>query len=292
MDFNRLKDEYYRLCSTMVIRPERRVAVDRVAQRIVENRKRYEAVEQETGVPWYVVGVIHNLEAGGRWDRHLHNGDPLTARTVQVPRGRPKAGSPPFEWDESAKDAIEFDGLNKVEKWDLPRICYELEKYNGWGYQRKGVPSPYLWSFTNHYSRGKYVADGRYDPSAVSAQAGAMALIRRIDELCPDVNLQADEPDPATEFVRHRVDRDPPASMATSSEGNTAVAVGGVSTTGMAMEVSAASAKVASAKTPTFMDLVWALLSSPTFLICAFTTLGAAFLWFRRAARLRMERGL
>lgn len=292
MNFDSLKDEYARLYETMIIRPERRVAVDRAAQRIVEHRKRYEDVERETSVPWYVIGVIHNLEAGGRWDRHLHNGDPLSARTVQVPRGRPRTGSPPFEWDASAKDAIEFDGLNKVEQWTLPRICYELEKFNGFGYQRRNVPSPYLWSFTNHYSRGKYVADGKWDGSAVSAQAGAMALIKRIDELCPDVDLQTVEPDPATEFVRHRIDRDPPASMALSSEGNTAVAVGGVSTTGMAMEVSAASAKVAATKTPTFMDLLWALLSSPTFLICAFTTLGAAFLWFRRAARLRMERGL
>jgi len=35
---------------------------------------------------------------------HLHNGDPLTARTVNVPKGRPKTGQPPFAWGISAKD--------------------------------------------------------------------------------------------------------------------------------------------------------------------------------------------
>ena len=48
------------------------------------------------------------------------------------------------------------------------QTLYELERYNGFGYRdrRPQVLSPYLWSFSNHYSRGKYVADGRFsDPS-------------------------------------------------------------------------------------------------------------------------------
>ena len=46
-----------------------------------------------------------------------------------------------------------------------------------------GVPSPYLWSGTNVYTRGKFVRDGVYDPNAVSAQIGAVALLKRMAAL-------------------------------------------------------------------------------------------------------------
>lgn len=289
MKFETLRDDYARLYATMEVRPERKVAIDKAATRIIAHREQYEDVQKSTGVPWYVVGIIHHLESGGDWATHLHNGDPLSARTVQKPRGRPSAGKPPFSWEVSACDALNYDELDAVEEWSLPRMAYSFEKYNGFGSRNRGVRSAYLWSFTYHHDRGKYIEDGKWSATEVSAQAGAMPILRRIDELCTDVDLNIIEPDPAREFVRNQPERAPPSSMATSSEGNTAVAVGGVSTTGMAMEVSAASAKVAAAKTPTFMDLLWALLSSPTFLVCAFTTAGAAYLWMRRAARLKSE---
>ena len=46
------------------------------------------------------------------------------------------------------------------------------------GYKKKGVPNPYLWSFTTEYIKGKYVADGRYDPNAVSKQPGVAAIMK------------------------------------------------------------------------------------------------------------------
>jgi peptidoglycan hydrolase-like protein with peptidoglycan-binding domain len=45
------------------------------------------------------------------------------------------------------------------------------------------VKSPYLWSFSNIYSSGKYVADGRFSASAVDQQCGAMPVLKRIMEL-------------------------------------------------------------------------------------------------------------
>ena len=44
------------------------------------------------------------------------------------------------------------------------------------------MPSPYLWSFSTHYARGKYVADGKWSPTAVSAQCGVAVLLRRLAE--------------------------------------------------------------------------------------------------------------
>ncbi|MGH7884097.1 MAG: hypothetical protein ACRENO_00220, partial [Thermodesulfobacteriota bacterium] len=44
------------------------------------------------------------------------------------------------------------------------------------------VLSPYLWSCSNHYSSGKYIADGTWSDTAVSKQIGAAVLIRRLEQ--------------------------------------------------------------------------------------------------------------
>jgi lysozyme family protein len=129
-----------------------------------------------------VVGIIHSLEASCDFTRHLHNGDPLTARTTHVPAGRPRTGRPPFTWEASAIDALTLQGFASWKDWSVAGTLYKLEAYNGFGYRdhHRTVPSPYLWSFSNHYTRGKYVADGRFSPTAVSQQCGAAVLLRRL----------------------------------------------------------------------------------------------------------------
>ena len=45
---------------------------------------------------WFVIAAIHGLEASFNFRAHFHNGDfPLTARTRQVPAGRPAVWLPP-----------------------------------------------------------------------------------------------------------------------------------------------------------------------------------------------------
>jgi lysozyme family protein len=46
-------------------------------------------VREDLGIPWGFVAVIHNMEASLDFTKHLHNGDPLTSKTVQVPVARP-----------------------------------------------------------------------------------------------------------------------------------------------------------------------------------------------------------
>lgn len=170
--------EQYRDCK---IKPDKLSAVQAEAARIKSNEKRYRAVAANFDVlPWWVVGIIHSMECGLDFTKHLHNGDPLKARTWQVPKGRPKCGFPPFTWEESAIDAIEYDGLDKCRDWTPGSALENFENYNGTGYRRKGVPSPYLWSFTDQYHSGKYVADGKYDPQSVSKQCGAAALMKAL----------------------------------------------------------------------------------------------------------------
>src|SRR5262249_8720937 len=119
---------------------------------------------------------------------HLHNGDSLKARTYDVPAGRPRRGNPPFAWDASAIDALIMapHELQKVKAWSVERILYESEKYNGWGYLKRGN-SPYLWSWTSEYHGGKYVRDGVYDPNHWDEQAGCVALLRELAALEPAV---------------------------------------------------------------------------------------------------------
>jgi lysozyme family protein len=174
-----LRDEYLALWSSMAIRPERMASVDARVQRIIANKTRYRSVADPLGVPWYVVGIVHSLEGGG-FSAHLHNGDPLTARTTHVPAGRPTTGNPPFTWEESATDALRSRGWSASTDWSIPGTLYQLEKYNGFGYRPLGIATPYLWSFSNHYTRGKFTSDGQFNANAVSAQAGGAAILRRL----------------------------------------------------------------------------------------------------------------
>ena len=179
-----LRAEYQRLFDTCQIRPERHAEADLVATRLLAGKARYDAVSVVTGVPAVAVGLLHQMECGGSFKGHLHNGDPLTARTVRVPAGRPKAGQPPFAWEDSAADALTFDGFAAWRDWSPATLLYCMERYNGWGYRahHPEVLSPYLWSGSNHYRCGKYVQDGLWSATAVSKQIGAGILLRRLAE--------------------------------------------------------------------------------------------------------------
>lgn len=177
-----LRPEYARLWAGMSVRSDKLQAIDATARKILSTKGRYEAVEAKSGVPWYVIALIHAMESDLDFSTHLHNGDPLSARTRQVPKGRPETGVPPFIWEVSAADALDYDNFEDVSVWTIERIAYQLEGYNGWGYRRNHatVLSPYLWSCSAHYSRGKYASDGKWDADLVSEQIGAMVLLKRL----------------------------------------------------------------------------------------------------------------
>ena len=175
-----LRQQYQNLFDTCVIDPKHADDVNQAIARILPRQARYQAVADPLGIPWYFVALVHNLECSLNFNSHLHNGDPLTARTVHIPPGRPLKGRPPFTWEQSANDALKLRGLASLSDWSLPAVLYRLEGYNGYGYRllRPPINSPYLWSFSNHYVRGKFVADGRFNPSAVSDQCGTAVLLR------------------------------------------------------------------------------------------------------------------
>jgi lysozyme family protein len=136
-------------------------------------------------MPWEIVAVTHMKEASFRMNAHLHNGDPLTARTVQVPKGRIPGVKPPYTFTQSAKDAITYhaDGLGidlGRYKWDEVNALFWLETYNGFGYRNRGINSPYLYSYTNLYSKGLFYADRKFSSTKVSKSPGCVPVLKAL----------------------------------------------------------------------------------------------------------------
>ena len=180
--FADLRDEYTQMFDRCRLRPEFASNVEFYVSRLARFKAVYQQLGDSLGIPWVFIGVVHGMECGFNFGTHLHNGDPLTARTVRVPKGRPTSGEPPFTWIASARDALELEGLAQAADWSLPMLLYRLEAYNGFGYRPRRVPTPYLWSFSNLYTSGKFVADGVFDAGAVSRQCGAAVMLRVLQE--------------------------------------------------------------------------------------------------------------
>jgi lysozyme family protein len=172
---------YQQKFDTAQIKSNWQKLTDKWLNRMVANMPVYMQVQNATGVPWYFVGLVHMRESGMNFNRHLHNGDPLTGRTIQVPRGRPiapPANGKAYTFAESAIDALKGMNYHKWKDWSIPGILHLLEVYNGTGYIARRVTNPYLWSGTQHYITGKFVRDGVYSATAIDEQLGAGTLLK------------------------------------------------------------------------------------------------------------------
>lgn len=158
-------------------------------------KARYQSVSASTGVPWAVIAVIHQRECSQDWRGSLAQGDPWDRVSVHVPAGR----GPFRSWEEAAIDALTdcspYAARNK--DWSIGQTLSKLEQYNGLGYAARGRPSPYIWSGTDQYRRGKYVRDGVYDPDVVDTQPGCAGLLMTMMELDPGISLAAGTAGPA-----------------------------------------------------------------------------------------------
>jgi lysozyme family protein len=218
--YGALRGEYARLLATL--RVTRADEADAVARKLLSFKARYAAVAQATarsgagatarggagatarggagatGVPVVVLAALHWRESSADFRTNLAQGDPLDRPSVHVPRGRPKlrAGmSFPVSWEYAAIDAIEFDHLNDASAtWSLPYACWKGEAWNGFGPRNHGIHTGYLWAGTNHYVRGKYVADGRWDPGHVDRQLGMVPIMLRMIALDPGLALAGMSP--------------------------------------------------------------------------------------------------
>ena len=169
---------------TMVIKPDRASEFYAIAHRILAHKDRYLTIEQRTGVPWYMIGLLHMRESDGNFDTYLGNGQSLHHRTTIVPKGR----GPFASFEDGAVDALKIDGLTDVKDWRLEKILFYCEAFNGGGYDARGLPSPYLWGGTTIQKPGKYVADGKFNPKVWDTQPGCAPILKTLMGLDSSIN--------------------------------------------------------------------------------------------------------
>ncbi len=173
--------------ATPTIRPEWTGRLDVVITGIVRNRDRYLVIEHQrlNGMPWFYVAGIHERESSRNFTCHLSEGSPLIHRTIYVPKGRLPYADPPYTFEQGAEDALYVLEHENVVNWsDYDASLYAIEAYNGLGYKlyHPDVKSPYVWSGTSLYTRGKYTSDGRFSRISVDQQVGVEAIRMRMKE--------------------------------------------------------------------------------------------------------------
>ena len=189
--FESMREGYQNLFAKMAV--ERTTDSNRAAQHIINHKGKYRDVEKATGVPWFFTGPVHYRESTGDFEGVLHNGEKIIGtgrKTRLVPAGRG-----PFDsWESAAIDAVEYMKLDKVSEWDLARTLYEFERYNGFGYIKQGVNSPYVWAGTSLQQPGKYVRDGVFDKNHIDAQLGCAAMLSSLMGMDSSIAQQLGSP--------------------------------------------------------------------------------------------------
>jgi lysozyme family protein len=149
--------QYTKQWDEMVIKPSRAAEMEQKARIIFACRKEYLDIAASTQhMFWAHIGLLHLRESDCDFKTYLGNGDLLSRATIHVPKGR----GPFSTFKEGALDALKIDGLLEISDWNVEKILYYCEVFNGGGYNRKGIPSPYLWGGTNIQVIGKYIKDG------------------------------------------------------------------------------------------------------------------------------------
>lgn len=158
-----------------------------------KNREVYERISQKTGIPPQLIAAIHYRESTANFNTYLHNGQKLGQVTTKVPKGILFDN---FE-DAAVHALLQKEYLRKAyglnaQSNDLIAMLSYAEAYNGLGYYFKDLVSPYVYSGTNVYQKGKYVDDGKFNPKYVDSQPGVYILINAItsvnDSTAPSVN--------------------------------------------------------------------------------------------------------
>jgi lysozyme family protein len=172
------------------IDPKRSIELDKLVDRYKRTSDRYLSVEKmkANGVPAPVAFALFYRECDNDFTRSPAQGDRLTHRSVNVPKGRIPGKNPPFLWSDAAYDAYYVvDKLDRTKWNDTQSALDKIESFNGFGYRPKGIPSPYVWGGTSLYgtpggARGKFVADGRFDRLAIDRQLGVASIFKRLQE--------------------------------------------------------------------------------------------------------------
>lgn len=185
------------------ITPSRLAEVNKVAARLVAPaaKSRYVAISTATGVPWFVIAIIHERECGQRWDQQLGQGDPLGEVSRHVPRGRgpffDHPSDPPLQdaFYRAAVDALQNCApfAARWKDWTAGGALALTILYNGTGYfDYHHEASPYDWGATDQEQRGKYTGDGTYSAQVWDEQIGCAAMLKAMIALDPSIQFAPD----------------------------------------------------------------------------------------------------
>jgi len=158
-----------------------------------ENQTKYSTVGLQANVPPMLVAAIHWREASGDFGLYLEQGDKLG--TVTYANGDSNDGhtipSGPntvcfTDWITAAVWSLNQEtaghrasGISFTETSVNDMLTF-AEYYNGTGYMKKGIPSPYTLAWTTCYEKGKYTDDHGFDPDYVDEQLGVLVMLRAI----------------------------------------------------------------------------------------------------------------
>ena len=191
--FASVKSSYEKLWNELVPTQSHVPELTKICNGLLAHKSTYQSVAQTvwgTSDYWYVVALIDQMEGGGGARTYLGNGQSLSHVTTEVPAGR----GPFANFHDGAVDALHIDGLQKVTDWSPPSLGYHLELFNGPGYFSKPIADPYLASWSNKYTKGKYIADHVYDANAVSQQPGALTILKVLMTIDPTIlNQKGDD---------------------------------------------------------------------------------------------------
>jgi lysozyme family protein len=165
---------------------------ERPAQIAVAHKAIYLDIQARSGVHWIFIACTHYRESDQNFNNNLGQGDPLNQVTRHVPAGRGPF-EPPNAFADGAVDALTKCApyACRITDWSIASLLTWLERYNGLAYANAGVPSPYIWSGTDQYARGKVMVDrGPIEP-VVDKQLGCAGLILAIMAFDPSVTFDA-----------------------------------------------------------------------------------------------------
>ena len=148
------------------------------------NGSTYQGIAEETGVPAKLICALHYRESRCNFNTYLHNGQMLGKPTTAVPKDVLF-----YDFKSAALDALkkkawlrDLCNLSANSK-DLVGMVTFAENWNGLGYHNRGVVSPYIYSGTSLYTKGKYINDGKYDTNAIDKQAGVYFVLMALEDL-------------------------------------------------------------------------------------------------------------
>lgn len=145
-----------------------------------ENYNLYEQISIETGVPPALIAALHYRESACDFGTYLHNGQPLGKPTTMVPKNVNfdnfyDAAVAALETAQEEKD------FHLSQDSDITSMMTFAELYNGTGYTNyHNMASPYVFSGTNVYEKGKYTSDGNFSSEVIDRQPGVYLLVMSV----------------------------------------------------------------------------------------------------------------